>query len=186
MALVIVVETGVGLTNSNSYSSIADAKAYCLFRGVDISSNSSDAIAAWLINGADYVESYRARFKGRKSTVTQAMQWPRISGIFPHAGFFRAGFVPVHPGINIDGFFLDPTVIPDYIKRAQNQLVLDQANGVALFTSSDPDQTEKKVKIGPLEVEYDSTSNQSYLPAFQSLIAPLLINGGAYLASQRV
>lgn len=182
MAIVIVVETGAGLANSNSYNSIADAKAFCLIRGVDISSNSNDAIAAWLLNGADYVESYRTRFKGRKSTQAQAMQWPRIGGVFPR----RAGFLPLHPGIYIDGFLILPTDIPDYLKRAQNQLVLDQANGVALFTSSDPDQTEKMVKIGPLEVQYDSTSNQSYLPAFQNFMEPLLIDGSAFLTTKRI
>lgn len=168
MAIAIIVEDGTGRANSNSYASIADAKAFCSIRGIVLPTN-SDTVAAWLINAADYIESFRTRFKGsHKLLATQAMQWPRAGRTV------------------IDGFPLALGSMPFYLKQAQCQLVADQSQGVALFTSNDPDQTEKLVKIGPLEIEYDNTSNQSYLPAFQAMMEPLLVDGGMFLTTQRI
>ena len=67
----IVVETGAGLTNSNSYVSESDLATYAADRGVTISGTA----AVLLIQAMDYLES--KNFNGTKSHITQATQWPR-------------------------------------------------------------------------------------------------------------
>jgi hypothetical protein len=75
----LTIETGAGLPDAESYASVAQADAYHAKRGT----------AAWaaldesekeslLIKSTEYmVGQYRARWKGRRRTATQALDWPR-------------------------------------------------------------------------------------------------------------
>ncbi|WEM33665.1 head-tail adaptor [Pseudomonas phage PSA-KC1] len=62
MAITIVVEDGSGVTNANSYVSVADARIYASNRGVELPLD-DDELAAMLIRSTDYLKRRRAAIK---------------------------------------------------------------------------------------------------------------------------
>lgn len=73
MAITIVVEDGSGVTNANSYVSVADARIYASNRGVELPLD-DDELAAMLIRSTDYLEAQACRFQGKPTSTTQALQ----------------------------------------------------------------------------------------------------------------
>ena len=71
-------EDGTGLTNSNSYASVAEFVSFWADRGVDYSDTDAELITAALINATDYIEMrWASKFIGKRSTEEQALAWPR-------------------------------------------------------------------------------------------------------------
>lgn len=155
-------------TGANSYATVAQAKLYCASRGLDISNSDNDTISAWLINACDYIEKYRAQFIGRRIVSTQPLSWPREEYRF-------------------NGFWFRAASIPNLLVMAQCQLVLDQASGSTLFQTIAGGAVAKLIKVGPIETTYDTTTaeTQTFLPAFQALIAQLLSYGNGMLIAER-
>ena len=152
----LVVEDGSIVSGANSYVSSTQARAYLDLRG--ILTELTDGV---LVRGADYINSFRSRFKGNKLTaISSNMQFPRSNVV-------------------IDGYDLPPDQIPQAIVDAQIQTALEMvANRDPLATIIE--RPVRKQKLGPLEVEYDTSSAQK-LPTYSYkhitlLLAPLLVN----------
>ena len=152
----LIVEDGTIVSGANSYVSAAQARTYLDTRG--ILTTLTDGL---LIRAADYINSFRGRFKGTKLTaVESSMQFPRS-------------------GVVIDGQDLPNDKIPQVIPDAQIQTALE------MFSNRDPlatieERPVKKEKLGSLEVEYDTSGDQK-LPTYSYkhimlLLAPLLVN----------
>lgn len=78
MALIVTKEDGSGLTNSNSYATVAEADAYFeghLYGSVWTAAGSTGKPAA-LVMASRLIDSVM-QFHGYRSAATQAMQWPR-------------------------------------------------------------------------------------------------------------
>lgn len=152
--MTLVVETGAIISGANSYVSLADAGDYATRRGYDVTL--TDQL---LLRAADYINTYRDRFKGTKLTpVTSNMQFPRINVI-------------------LDGYIVPSDQIPALIPAAQVETAVELAGGrdpqEAIST-----QIIKRQRIGPLEIEYDTESGVE-LPSFDfpkinDLLAPVL------------
>lgn len=152
--MTIVVETGAGLTNSNSYVSESEVSTWATNRGYTL----SDTVSQLIYKSMDYLETLA--FIGLKETETQALQWPRT-------------------GVWIDGFYIEPTTIPQDLKNAQMALcvILDSGNG-----NFDPmDNTEraiKREKVGELELEYaDSAANREIMTGINKHLRKLIKSG---------
>lgn len=150
----LVVEDGTLVSGANSYISAADARAYLDLRGI-----TTPLTDGQLIQGADYINSFRSRFKGTKrSSASSSMQFPRTD-------------------VTIDDVALPEDVIPQVIPDAQVQAALEiQGNKDPLSTIQD--RPVRKQKLGSLEIEYD-TSGTGKLPTYTfrkilSLLRPLL------------
>jgi hypothetical protein len=78
MATAFVVEDGNGLSNSNSYESVAEFDDYCATRGMETSLFNEQDKQRALIKAAEYIDLVPGKnFLGRRLLQTQAMKFPR-------------------------------------------------------------------------------------------------------------
>lgn len=157
MAILLVVETGAGVINANSYVSVDDFKTYAEGRGITLPT-SDDAIASLLIEAYDFVTTYECKFSGSRTfPLEQTGAWPRTDAF-------------------MNGAELPNNVIPGPVKTAQMQIAIAANTGIVLF----PSQTGaavKREKIGPIDTEYEnntwSASNLPVLSNVELTIRPL-------------
>ena len=146
----IVVETGAGLTNSNSYVSGADLATYAGDRGVTLTGTA----AVLLIQAMNYLES--KNFNGTKSKIDQALQWPRY-------------------GVELDAYLVLSDAIPQLLKESEMEIAIAIDGGVNPLANQGRETT--KEKVGDLEVEYSASSRPStYLTAAETKVAKLVKN----------
>ena len=146
----IVVETGAGLTNSNSYVSEADLATYAGDRGVTLTGTA----AVLLTQAMDYLES--KNFNGTKSNIDQALQWPRY-------------------GVELDAYLVLSDAIPQLLKESEMEIAIAIDGGVNPLANQGRETT--KEKVGDLEVEYSTSSRPStYLTAAETKVAKLVKN----------
>lgn len=137
MAVQLVIEDGTGKPDANSYITVAEAKAYAESRGVTLGSD--DSIAANLVLSADYIE-VSGPYKGYAFNDMQGLEFPRRE---------RAG----GPSLGI----------PEKVKKAQAQLLLDIKESGALLTSNRQFALKKR-KLEGLEQEWAVGSYAAYKP----------------------
>ena len=152
--MALVVETGAVVSEANSYVSLADAQTYVADRGLNV-----ELTEGHLLGGADYVNSYRTRFKGQKLTSgLSSMQFPRTN-------------------LRLDGILLANDVIPDVVIDAQIQSAIEIAQGRdPLGTISA--RSVRRQRAGPTEREFFKDAG-SDLDSFDyrkidALLLPLL------------
>lgn len=158
--MALTVETGAGLTNADSYISVADADAYHAARGnTDWDAlDSTDDKEPALRRATDFLTAeYRNRWQGARMTATQALDWPRS-------------------GVYVDGYLLDDDALPTDIANACAELALrSSANDL----SPDVERLQESVKVGPIEVKYAAGSSAATLfRAVQNRLAPYLKGSG--------
>lgn len=163
----LVVEDGTGKADATSYVSAADAQAWASARGLSFTGNDA-AVEKHLLLAMDYVESFRARFKGSKTTSEQALQWPRT-------------------GVVLDSVELTDDTIPAELKSAVIQLAFESQT-----TDLQPSGTGQEVlreKVGPIETQYAERGSGTLRPQFNKAMAflePLLRSGGFGISTLRV
>lgn len=82
--MAIIVEDGTGITNADSYASVADLDAYATHR-LDVSGYSTaQKEAALVIASADWLDGYH-NFRGDKLVSTQGLHFPTDEDAFPDA-----------------------------------------------------------------------------------------------------
>ena len=156
----IIVEDGTGLSNAESLASVQYFKDYHSARGNTTASSMLDAaIEAALRKASDYfLQIYRARWKGDRTTTTQALDWPRVGVI-----------VDVYTVIESDD-------IPKDIKNAFCELAYKSVSGDLL---QDVSSHVIRQKVDTLEVEYQPNTRQTKrYSAVESLLQPYLKSGG--------
>lgn len=114
MPLTLVLETGAGLTNSNTYVSVAECDAYhdAQLRATDwtgASAGDKDKAVAMATRMIDA----EMDFFGWKSKETQALQWPRALARNPDV---YGGYIGVP--IQTAGTYFDSATIPKALKDA--------------------------------------------------------------------
>lgn len=165
----LVIETGYGLDDANSYITADEFLAYIDQRNLSVSASSDhDLIAGLLIGAKDYLEGKRNCYKGEKATQAQALQWPRVNVV-------------------IDNFCFSSEEIPQQLKDAQARIAYDlDANSLSEASPTLlPNDTGAivKEKVDVLEVQYanPSASSQRSSPRYaeaDSLLQPLCKGGG--------
>lgn len=179
MAIVLVVETGAGLPNSNTYATVEQLTDYAAARGISLPN--ADKLPVLLTLAMDYLEQYdyqinvrgKTKYQGRKASATQALLWPRT-------------------GVVIDEAPFPSTSIPRQLVNAQLQLAIE-AIDFDLMPSSEGYSVAKE-KVGPLEVEYAAGGRLSgttvdkppRFPKVEALLAPLFSSLGYVLRSVRI
>lgn len=164
--MALKVEDGSGFADSNSFGSIAGARAYASDRGIDFSALSDGAVSAFLIKGTDYLESRSSDYFGQPSTTTQALSWPRVNVV------------------KSDGTSLPSSgagSIPQALINALYQLCIEQNNGINPLASTDYSQSGFVVseKVDVIETRYSErigTTKSAVMPAVDSLLRGLLRN----------
>lgn len=161
MAIILVIEDGTGKPNANSYITVDEAKAYAESRGVT-NLGTDDTIAANLVLAADFMET-TGPYKGYPFRKEQGLEFPRTE---------RAG----GPSLGI----------PEKVKKAQAQLILDIKESGALLTTSRQFALKRR-KLEGLEQEWAVGSYAMYAPKavhpfYDHLMGPFKVySGGGYL-----
>lgn len=156
----LIVETGAGLSNAESYISVADASARQVALGNETWSTISNAEMEEALRRATafMTQSYRQRWTGQRLTPAQALDWPRYD-------------------VCVDGFYVPSDSLPADIANACADLALKAAAGEL---NADLTRGVTRRKVGPIEVEFDRYSPQSVrYPAIAMALAPYLKGASA-------
>lgn len=158
----IVVETGSGLPNADSYVSVAEADTYHLAftSGTAWSSATTTDKERALRVATQFIDTrYGPRFQGRRVDLQQSLQWPRA-------------WVTDN-----DGFDIASDVVPTKVRHATCELAR-RALSADLVTDSKTGEIRRTlVEIGPIkkEVEYESGQSEQVLYTIvEDLLFPLL------------
>jgi len=160
--MVLILETGAGVTGSNTYVSRADYITYASNRGVTIGDNAAADVQ--LLTAAEYIDRHEDNLKGDTVDRDQSMAYPRYD-------------------LTIDGWYWSSDEIPRQVILCQLAFALDINSGVDLYNRpQNPNLIKKSTKIDVIEVEYavsESTGQKlSQTSTGDALLASLLNNSG--------
>ena len=159
----IIIETGEGLTDAESYASVAAADARCASLGVTAwAAFAEDSKEIALRKATLFMAIYRTRWAGRRVYQQQALDWPRYN-------------------VAVDGFILPSTIVPADVVNACIDLAVRAGRGEDLLTDLDTGSNAiKKDKTGPLETEYfqNTTDARERFVAVDALLAPYFGSAG--------
>lgn len=129
--MALIVEDGTCKVDSESYVSVSDADAYCTAHGL-ITWTGTDAVKeVALRNATQYIDSSYI-FLSQKSTLTQALEFPRIQWGWDYPDMAK-------------------------LRNATCELAV-KALTQSLFADVDPQQVIK-VKVGPIEKTTGPSNN---------------------------
>lgn len=138
MAATLIVETGSGNPDANSYVTADYVDDYLVSRGVVVPP--TEKLIPLIILAADFMECI-PRYKGRKTNPDQALAYPRA-------------------GLRSNGQPLPEDSIPAQLKKAQAQLVMDQVQSGKPLLSSKTEYVLKRRTLGPLTQEWATGNSQ--------------------------
>lgn len=159
----LIIETGAGLTDAESYASVAAADARCASLGVTAwAAFAEDSKEIALRKATLFMAIYRTRWAGRRVYQQQALDWPRYN-------------------VAVDGFILPSTIVPADVVNACIDLAVRAGRGEDLLPDLDTGSNAiKKDKTGPLETEYfqNTTDARERFVAVDALLAPYFGSAG--------
>lgn len=162
--MTIIVEDGTGKPDAESYASVADLRTYCDNFGYAAIAALSDARLEVLLRQATQymLGQYSAAWQGERAVPGQRLDWPRT-------------------GVVAYGQDVPSNIVPDDVRDACSLLATKAQAGPL---NPQGGQTVKRVKVGPLEKEYDNEyGNNSAQPRYfdvGALAVPYLVSSNPY------
>jgi hypothetical protein len=163
----LIVEDGTGVENANTYVDLAYLQSYADNRGLTLPTQQADK-EIYLLRAMDYLESRRGDFQGLKAVEGQLLQWPRKD-------------------VHVDCQDLAVDSIPEELKKAQCQLVVEQQQRTRLYPAPRTSSVEGLVthkQVGPLTKKFAFDGKATADPSKGVIIAsveiflhPLTIKG---------
>ena len=95
--MALVVESGVGLADADSFISLEGARAFAAKFGITLPADDTAAEVA-LRQGCQYVELQQKCFSGSRLTTTQALSWPRTGATNAYGVEYADGDMPAQLG----------------------------------------------------------------------------------------
>lgn len=135
----IIVEDGSGISNANSYVSLVDARGVLNLLGQDLNANDTTAEQE-ILNGMNYIESFRERYQGLKTNNNQSLQWPRL-------------------GVLIDNVPIDSDVIPQDLINGQVFAAYEFSQGNVLQPTVDGRSRASAEVVNAVKVSYFDTGS---------------------------
>lgn len=170
----LIVETGSGLPNAESYTSVADADAYFIARGSTewtaiLPTTAAKEIALRLATQAIEVW-FVGRWLGTRINQTMSLSWPRYS---------------VYED---DGYSVSSSAVPQRIKDATCELALRQVQGDSLIADlSEPGSIAgESVTVGPISVATQYAGGKSQEKQYSivdGLVSPYITSGCSLVRS---
>lgn len=183
MTITIVVESGNGDADAESYVSSDDADAYFAKRNNAVwAAATPDAKSAALIQATAYLDR-RYKFKGCKLTTTQALEWPRTPSVPNASDPAQSAFDPFWGTFAF--YAPDPNEIARFqwpvkkITDACCELAL-RALSADLYTDESPDRVVQTT-VGPITkryFQYDKNGGQTRYAVVDDLVSSFLNGGG--------
>ena len=166
----LVVETGLGLSNAESYASVADSVAYFTGVGADtwLTLSTTDQEKALRRATIYLVGKYRLRWAGSRMTTSQALDWPR--SLVPVADTPYRSYYPNN-------------AVPKEVVDACCSMAIRAAAGELL---SDQGQRASSVTVGPISQTFEAGSTvATQYPEIDALLRPLLKSGNGQIRMVR-
>lgn len=161
----LVVETGAGLSDAESYISVADASTYVTAFGGNALWTVADTAAkeTALRIAAQYLDS-KYRFRGQKNSFEQALAWPRYNAI------------------DDDEFVLSNDELPIKLKQAQVEAALRHLAGDNLLGVIDKPGAiaSESVTVGPIQKSVSYVAGRvpyKAYPKIQALLKSIIETG---------
>jgi hypothetical protein len=159
--MALIVEDGTGLSDAESYISVADADAYITaYKGTnatwDSAATADKEVAARV--ATQYLD-ITYDWIGDKETSTQALDWPRVNAYD-------------ETGTAIDG-------VPSNVEDATAELMFLHVTGTTLITNTTKADYAKREKVDVIEIEYfEGASVQQSFPVVSRLLSDLAYQSG--------
>ena len=157
--MTIIVEDGTGVSDANSYLTLAEAVTLAENMGIPTADMTEDDV----IKGMGEVHKYGNRFKGSRTNSTQS-----VLADFPRTNCSRYGTT------------LDNDAIPSECKQAQVAAAVSIHNGTTSFGVNAGKVTTGEEVVGAVKVSYadsSSKSNSQTIEQTYSLLRPLMTSG---------
>lgn len=138
--MALIVEDGTGLTNSESYASVAEFKAYADKVGYDYTSPSytDTQIEQALRRSTVWLDAeYKDRYQGTWTVLKQALEWPRT-------------------GVTYRGESVDAYSIPQSLKDALCEVAWRELVTPSIMTPDAIGANIKRDRVGDTETEFFS------------------------------
>ena len=154
----LIIETGSGVPNSNSFLTDAEYVTYASARGLTIGADAS-AREIELILAVDYLTSIEQRFKGTRVESDQSLLYPRLNVI-------------------IFSDLFDQDSIPIQLKNSQAEAAI--AANTQLLLTNESNQNVKLNRLDTLEQEFFDGGSWSVarLDRVNAALKELVIAGG--------
>jgi hypothetical protein len=162
----LVLETGAGLVNSNSYVDLAYADEYFIGHPFHADAwaeiTDEDRREALLISASSFLDAY-FDWQGYRATTTQAMDWPRTMVY------------------DADGLLLPYYSVPEQIRKAtcEQAYILSKGDPAAPL----PGVGITNLRIDVIELTFDKAVRVSPI---SSMVVALLRGLGEYTFSRRI
>lgn len=116
----LIVEDGTGKATADAYVSLAEADAYFLGRNTAWGALANDAKESAIRFATSWIDdTYAALWKGARANELQTLAWPRDNSPGRGIMLWRGSYPRVQGYIyDLDGFPIDPDVVPKAVKRA--------------------------------------------------------------------
>lgn len=167
--MALVVETGSGLSNADSYASVAEADAYVADYGRSDGwlDSLDDQKEQALRLATQAIDASVVSWQGDRLTATQALDWPRSE-------------------VELDGHLIGSSTIPTILKRATIELAVkfreDPTTALIADDTTPGVVLREKVKVGTIEeeIEYGSggKGNSTIRTLVERLLGKLTATGG--------
>lgn len=150
--MTLIIETGTGKADAQSYITAIEMTAYAAARGITIDGD----VSVLLLRGMTYMQTLD--YIGSKNTKEQALQWPRLN-------------------VYIDTFVVTTTEIPQLLKDLQAEVSIAIGNGNDPLATVE--RGVKKEKVDVIEIEYqDNAAPFVYNLRIKSLERKLVTSSG--------
>lgn len=144
--MALIVETGDGLSNAQTYATVAQLKAFATARGLSVPSAQNDC-EVLLVKAADAMRGLA--YKGERVRKTQALDFPRS-------------------GVCIDGFDYDSTEIPVEVVHGQCALAIEaQTTDLLPTAAASAYGPVIEETVGPVSVSYAESGISRSTPLVQ-------------------
>lgn len=149
--MALIIEDGSGVPGANSYNSVTEIRTYASARGIMLPTADED-VEVLAVQATDYLETFRNDYQGKKTEVTQDLQFPRT-------------------GVVIEDYDVPSNEILKLLKQAHAQAASEAYEQDLLPNKA---QVAKKEKVDVIEVEYQESSTSIVgFPKVDALLEPL-------------
>lgn len=159
----LIIETGAGLADAESYASVPAADARCASLGLTAWAALAEVDKEISLRKAmTFMATYRTRWAGRRVYQHQALDWPRYN-------------------VAVDGFTVPSTIVPAEVVNACIDLAARAGRGEDLLPDLDTGSNAiKRDKVGPIDTEYfqNTTDARERFVAVDALLAPYFGSAG--------
>lgn len=168
--MALIVEDGTGRADAESYFSVTDADTYHANIGNSAWATLSTQVKEQCLRKAtQYLDSQYA-FIGYKLNSVQRLEWPRQQNSY----YYRAGIT-----------YAESYTWP--VRALQEACAELAIRAAASPLSPDEDQSVKREKIGPIEVEYQlGTSSAPQFTLIENLLRMITRSGPNSIRIERV